>query len=73
MPLRFWKVVAFVQDGALAATGYLLDQSPLLDDVTAAFAEAEDDRRATRRWATTARSRCRSPTSPGWPVSGSTS
>jgi endonuclease G len=41
VPLRFWKIVAFVQDGALAATGYLLDQSPLLQDLTAAFAEAE--------------------------------
>lgn len=33
LPLRFWKVVAFVQDGGLAATGYLLDQSPLVDDL----------------------------------------
>ena len=40
VPLRFWKVVAFVQDGALAATGYLLDQSPLVDDLGAAFADA---------------------------------
>jgi endonuclease G len=40
IPLRFWKVVAFVQDGALAATGYLLDQSPLVDDLGAAFADA---------------------------------
>ena len=37
IPLRFWKVVAFVQDGALAATGYLLDQAPLVDDVQAAL------------------------------------
>ncbi|SOD95213.1 DNA/RNA non-specific endonuclease [Blastococcus haudaquaticus] len=37
IPLRFWKVVAFVQAGALAATGYLLDQTPLVDDLTAAF------------------------------------
>ena len=36
VPLRFWKVVAFVQDGELAATGYLLDQTPLLDDLQAA-------------------------------------
>ncbi|MEU8530034.1 MULTISPECIES: DNA/RNA non-specific endonuclease [Streptomyces] len=28
VPLRFWKVAAFMQDGALAATGYVLDQSP---------------------------------------------
>jgi endonuclease G, mitochondrial len=41
IPLRFWKVVAFVQDGALAATGYLLDQTPLVDDLDAAFARAE--------------------------------
>jgi endonuclease G len=41
IPLRFWKVVAFVQDGALAATGYILDQTPLVQDLDAAFAEAE--------------------------------
>ncbi|MFE0377103.1 DNA/RNA non-specific endonuclease [Streptomyces inhibens] len=28
VPLRFWKVAAFIQDGALAATAYVLDQSP---------------------------------------------
>ena len=30
-----------MQDGALAATGYILDQTPLVDDLDAAFAEAE--------------------------------
>ena len=40
IPLRFWKVVAFVQDGALAATGYVLDQTPLVDDLDAVFGEA---------------------------------
>jgi endonuclease G len=40
IPLRFWKVVGFVQDGALAATGYILDQTPLVDDLDAALAEA---------------------------------
>jgi endonuclease G len=40
IPLRFWKVVAFVQDGALAATGYILDQTPLVDDLDAALAAA---------------------------------
>ena len=40
VPLRFWKIVAFVQDGELAATGYLLDQSPLVDDLRAALAGA---------------------------------
>ncbi|MFG3497307.1 DNA/RNA non-specific endonuclease [Streptomyces sp. NPDC047928] len=28
VPLRFWKVAAFVHDGTLAATAYVLDQSP---------------------------------------------
>ncbi|GAA2774037.1 hypothetical protein GCM10019017_17890 [Streptomyces showdoensis] len=28
VPLRFWKVAAFMQDGALASTAYVLDQSP---------------------------------------------
>jgi endonuclease G len=40
VPLRFWKVVAFVHDGALAATGYLLDQTPLVDDLGRALAAA---------------------------------
>jgi endonuclease G, mitochondrial len=40
IPLRFWKVVAFVQAGALAATGYILDQTPMVDDLDAALAEA---------------------------------
>jgi endonuclease G, mitochondrial len=40
VPLRSWKVVAFVQGGALAATGYLLDQSPMVDDLQGAIAEA---------------------------------
>ncbi|MFH9726514.1 DNA/RNA non-specific endonuclease [Streptomyces sp. NPDC017254] len=28
VPMRFWKVAAFLQDGALAAAAYVLDQSP---------------------------------------------
>ncbi|MFE0641032.1 DNA/RNA non-specific endonuclease [Streptomyces sp. NPDC058877] len=28
VPLRFWKVAAFLQDGALASAAYVLDQSP---------------------------------------------
>lgn len=31
IPLRFWKITAFVDDGQLAATGYLLDQTPLVN------------------------------------------
>src|SRR4051794_35314831 len=38
IPLRYWKVVAFVQDGALAATGYILDQTPLVHDRDAVLA-----------------------------------
>jgi endonuclease G, mitochondrial len=37
VPLRFWKVVGFLHEGELAATGYLLDQSPLVDDLGAAL------------------------------------
>ena len=43
VPLRFWKIVAFVQGDALAATGYLLDQTPLVDDLQATLAEAADN------------------------------
>jgi endonuclease G len=42
IPLRFWKVAAFVQDGQLAATGYLLDQTPLVHDRDAAFRVAAE-------------------------------
>jgi endonuclease G len=42
IPLRFWKVAAFVQDGQLAATGYLLDQTPLVHDRDAAFRAAAE-------------------------------
>ncbi|MGG7575473.1 DNA/RNA non-specific endonuclease [Streptomyces sirii] len=41
VPLRFWKVAAFVQDGSLAATAYVLDQSPdLTRDAERALAGA---------------------------------
>jgi DNA/RNA endonuclease G (NUC1) len=33
IPLRFFKVAVFVYDGGLAATGYVLDQSPQLADL----------------------------------------
>jgi len=42
IPLRFWKIAAFVQDGRLAATGYLLDQTPLVHDRDAAFRAAAE-------------------------------
>ncbi|MFE1172968.1 DNA/RNA non-specific endonuclease [Streptomyces sp. NPDC058773] len=42
VPLRFWKVTAFIQDGALAATAYVLDQSPdLTRDAERALAGAQ--------------------------------
>ena len=42
IPLRFWKVAGFVQDGKLAATGYLLDQTPLVDEHDATFRAAAE-------------------------------
>ena len=41
VPLRFWKVAAFMQDGDLAASAYVLDQSPDLTKNAAAQAMAE--------------------------------
>ncbi|MDV9192287.1 DNA/RNA non-specific endonuclease [Streptomyces sp. SR27] len=42
MPMRFWKVAAFMQDGALAAAAYVLDQSPDLSrDAERALAGAQ--------------------------------
>ncbi|NYI04605.1 DNA/RNA non-specific endonuclease [Allostreptomyces psammosilenae] len=41
IPLHFWKVAAFRQDGALAATAYVLEQVPDLANVPAALAMAE--------------------------------
>ncbi|MFF8789740.1 DNA/RNA non-specific endonuclease [Streptomyces sp. NPDC015125] len=41
VPLRFWKVAAFLRDGSLAATAYVLDQSPdLVWDAERALAGA---------------------------------
>jgi DNA/RNA endonuclease G (NUC1) len=33
IPLRFFKVAAFIHQGALAATGYVVEQTPQLDDL----------------------------------------
>ncbi|MFE5910651.1 DNA/RNA non-specific endonuclease [Streptomyces wedmorensis] len=42
VPLRFWKVAAFMQDGALASAAYVLDQSPDLSrDAERALAGAK--------------------------------
>lgn len=50
VPLRFWKVVAHLQAaeraggpaGELAATGFLLDQTPMVEDLEAALTAARD-------------------------------
>ena len=43
IPRRFWKVAAWSNDGALAASGYLLDQSAQLDDLDLGRSSAIDD------------------------------
>ena len=40
LPRRFYKVAAFIDDGSLASTAYLLDQSELIDDLPALLAPA---------------------------------
>lgn len=43
VPLRFWKVAAAMDaTGTLTATAYVLDQTPLVDDVRGALATAEE-------------------------------
>ncbi|MFE5191698.1 DNA/RNA non-specific endonuclease [Streptomyces sp. NPDC056628] len=44
VPLRFWKVTAFMQNGHLASTAYILDQTPDLSRDAAARALAEAER-----------------------------
>lgn len=43
IPRRFWKVAAWSNGGALAASGYLLDQSAQLDDIDLGRSSAIDD------------------------------
>jgi endonuclease G len=40
IPLRFWKIAAWVSEGALAAAGFVLDQTSLVETVTVASATA---------------------------------
>lgn len=42
VPLRFWKIAAFVDGGGLATTAYLLDQSPQLGDPEPSTRDAAD-------------------------------
>ncbi|GAA3918791.1 hypothetical protein GCM10023084_81530 [Streptomyces lacrimifluminis] len=44
VPLRFWKVTAFIQNGHLSSTAYILDQTPDLSRDAAARAMAEAER-----------------------------
>jgi endonuclease G len=65
IPLRFWKIAAFVDDGQLAATGYLLDQTPLVNlTETPARAPPASHHRSAR----SAPSRSPSQTSPSSPA-----
>ncbi|WP_251024599.1 DNA/RNA non-specific endonuclease [Arthrobacter sp. ISL-65] len=34
IPLRFFKIAAFIHNATLAATGYIVDQTPVLPDLT---------------------------------------
>lgn len=43
IPRRFWKVAAWSNGGALATSGYLLDQSAQLDDIDLGRSSAIDD------------------------------
>jgi endonuclease G len=44
VPLRFWKVAAALDgDGALSATAYVLDQTPLVDDLPRSLREAQEE------------------------------
>ena len=40
IPRRFWKIAAWVSEGALRSSGYVLDQTPQLDDIELATAVA---------------------------------
>jgi endonuclease G len=40
IPRRFWKIAAWASEGALRSSGYVLDQSPQLDDIELATALA---------------------------------
>ncbi len=42
IPLRFFKVAAFLDAGDLAATGYVLDQTLLVQDLLTVVAAAAD-------------------------------
>ncbi|WP_411376275.1 hypothetical protein ACLH0K_08145 [Arthrobacter sp. MPF02] len=42
IPLRFFKVAAFIHDGGLAATGYVLDQTPQLANLPDAHCSGAD-------------------------------
>ncbi|MBG6179990.1 DNA/RNA non-specific endonuclease [Arthrobacter sp. CAN_A1] len=43
IPLRYFKVAAFLVDGELASTGYVVDQTPLIEDLPDVGRRATDD------------------------------
>lgn len=62
IPLRYFKVAVFIHHGELAATGYVVDQTPQLADLPdVPRPGAVDD---ARRWGRPGPSRCPSGTSP---------
>lgn len=70
IPMRYFKVAVFLQDGALAATGYVVDQTPQLadlDDVPKPGAIGDAVGMTRRRWVRSGPFRCRSVTSPRSP------
>ena len=58
IPLKFWKIAAWSTGDALATTGFVVDQSPLID-TTSSPARSARRRRSGR----SGPSRCGSPTS----------
>lgn len=72
IPLRYFKVAVFLQDGALAATGYVVERTPQLADLDDVPKLALSGT-MHHRWGRSGPSRCRSVTLPRSPASTSTS
>jgi len=70
LPLRFFKVATFLDAGDLAATGYVLDQTPWCRTYPLCW-PTRPPPGTRRRWARSAPSRSPSPTSPPSPASTS--
>jgi endonuclease G len=66
IPLRFFKVAVFIHEGELAATGYVVDQTPQLAELPYVPRPGAIDE--ARRWVRSGRSRPPSGTSPNSPA-----